>query len=86
MTDLRIGYARCSTDAQDLAAQRAELESLGVAPDRIYTDHGLTGQPRPAWTSSGVGCRARGRHAGCSQARPAGPLSARRARHRRRAS
>lgn len=46
MTDLRIGYARCSTDAQDLAAQRAELESLGVAPDRIYTDHGLTGRNR----------------------------------------
>ena len=46
MTDLRIGYARCSTDAQDLAAQRADLESLGVAPDRIYTDHGLTGRNR----------------------------------------
>ncbi|NVK42795.1 MAG: recombinase family protein, partial [Oceanospirillaceae bacterium] len=46
MTNLRIGYARCSTDAQDLAAQRAALEILGVASERIYTDHGLTGRNR----------------------------------------
>ncbi|MGU3665653.1 recombinase family protein [Methylobacterium sp. A49B] len=41
-----IGYARCSTDRQDLAAQRAALEGLGVAPERVYTDHGLTGTSR----------------------------------------
>jgi DNA invertase Pin-like site-specific DNA recombinase len=46
MTETRIGYARCSTDKQDLAAQRAILEDLGVAPDRIYTDRGLTGTNR----------------------------------------
>jgi DNA invertase Pin-like site-specific DNA recombinase len=46
MTETRIGYARCSTDKQDLAAQRAMLEELGVTPDRIYTDHGLTGTTR----------------------------------------
>lgn len=46
METLRIGYARCSTDRQDLAAQRAGLVALGVAPDRIYTDHGLTGRNR----------------------------------------
>jgi DNA invertase Pin-like site-specific DNA recombinase len=46
MTQTRIGYARCSTDKQDLAAQRAILEELGVAPDRIYTDRGLTGTNR----------------------------------------
>jgi DNA invertase Pin-like site-specific DNA recombinase len=46
MTATRIGYARCSTDKQDLAAQRATLEELGVAPDRIYTDRGLTGTTR----------------------------------------
>jgi len=46
METLRIGYARCSTDRQDLAAQRAGLVALGVAPDRIYTDHGLTGRTR----------------------------------------
>lgn len=41
-----IGYARCSTDQQDLAAQRAMLIELGVAPNRLYTDHGLTGTNR----------------------------------------
>ncbi|AMB44070.1 recombinase family protein [Methylobacterium sp. AMS5] len=46
MTTILIGYARCSTDRQDLAAQRAALEGLGVASDRIYTDHGLTGTNR----------------------------------------
>jgi DNA invertase Pin-like site-specific DNA recombinase len=46
MTQTRIGYARCSTDKQDLAAQRAILEELGVASDRIYTDRGLTGTNR----------------------------------------
>lgn len=46
MTTILIGYARCSTDRQDLAAQRAALEKLGVAPDRIYTDQGLTGTNR----------------------------------------
>ena len=43
MTATLIGYARCSTDRQDLAAQRPALLELGVAEDRIYTDHGLTG-------------------------------------------
>lgn len=46
MTQTRIGYARCSTDKQDLAAQRAALLDLGVEEDRIYTDHGLTGTNR----------------------------------------
>ena len=46
MTETRIGYARCSTDKQDLAAQRAMLEELGAAPDRIYMDRGLTGTTR----------------------------------------
>lgn len=41
-----IGYARCSTDKQDLTAQTEALRSLGVAPERIYTDHGYTGRNR----------------------------------------
>jgi len=41
-----IGYARCSTDEQDLTAQRATLTALGVTEDRIYLDHGLTGTNR----------------------------------------
>lgn len=46
MTTLKIGYARCSTERQDLAAQKQALQALGVAPERIYTDHGLTGTAR----------------------------------------
>src|SRR3954462_2714076 len=46
MTTTLIGYARCSTDKQDLAAQKAALEKLGIAPERIYTDRGLTGTNR----------------------------------------
>jgi DNA invertase Pin-like site-specific DNA recombinase len=46
MTYTRIGYARCSTDRQDLTAQREALMALGVAEDRIYVDHGLTGANR----------------------------------------
>jgi len=29
MTATRVGYARCSTDQQDLAAQQAMLQELG---------------------------------------------------------
>ena len=46
MSQTRIGYARCSTDKQDLAAQKAALLALGVAAERIYTDHGLSGANR----------------------------------------
>jgi DNA invertase Pin-like site-specific DNA recombinase len=46
MTATLIGYARCSTDEQDLTAQRQILLGLGVAPDRIYLDHGSTGTNR----------------------------------------
>src|SRR3954447_3471823 len=46
MSAITIGYARCSTDKQDLAAQRAALERLGVPPERTYTDHGLPGTSR----------------------------------------
>jgi DNA invertase Pin-like site-specific DNA recombinase len=41
-----IGYARCSTERQDLSAQRLALRDLGVTDDRVYLDHGLTGRNR----------------------------------------
>lgn len=41
---MKIGYARCSTAEQDLAAQRQQLQELGA--ERIYVDHGLTGTNR----------------------------------------
>lgn len=46
MTATLIGYARCSTDEQDLTAQRDRLRELGVPEPRIYVDHGLTGTNR----------------------------------------
>lgn len=46
MTGTLIGYARCSTDKQDLAAQMATLHKLGVEPDRTYADHGYSGTNR----------------------------------------
>ncbi len=46
MENIKIGYARCSTEKQDLRAQKEALQALGVTEDRIYTDHGLTGTNR----------------------------------------
>lgn len=41
-----IGYARCSTEKQDLRAQKEALRGLGVDDSRIYVDEGLTGANR----------------------------------------
>jgi DNA invertase Pin-like site-specific DNA recombinase len=41
-----ISYARVSTNAQDLMAQRNALRFLGVDEDNIHVDHGLTGTNR----------------------------------------
>ena len=46
MTAPLFGYARVSTDAQDLTAQREGLLALGVEPGRLYVDHGVTGTNR----------------------------------------
>jgi len=59
MAALLIGYARCSTDEQDLTVQREGLAALGVTPDRIYVDHGLTGcnRERPGLREALAACR-----------------------------
>ncbi len=53
MTEMFIGYARVSTDAQDLTAQRNALTGLGVAAERVYVDQG-----RSATTVTGRAWRA----------------------------
>jgi DNA invertase Pin-like site-specific DNA recombinase len=60
MSALLVGYARCSTDQQDLTAQRDALSGLGVEVDRIYVDHGLTGtnRARPGLREAMAACRA----------------------------
>ena len=59
MRALLIGYARCSTDEQDLTVQREGLAALGVTPERIYVDHGLTGcnRERPGLREALAACR-----------------------------
>ena len=85
MAALLIGYAHCSTDQQDLNAQRDALIGLGVLAHCIYVDHGLTGTHRECPGSAG---RTRGvpgrRHPGSAQAGPADPVPAKCPGHRRR--
>jgi DNA invertase Pin-like site-specific DNA recombinase len=59
MAALLIGYARCSTDQQDLTAQREGLAALGVAANRVYVDHGLIGtnRERPGLREALAACR-----------------------------
>src|SRR5664280_1259483 len=59
MAALLIGYARVSTDQQDLTAQRDGLAALGVAVNRIYVDQGLTGtnRERPGLREALAACR-----------------------------
>jgi DNA invertase Pin-like site-specific DNA recombinase len=60
LAGINIGYARVSTEAQDLTAQRNALTALGVAEARIYVDHGLTGtnRARPGLREALADCRA----------------------------
>ena len=52
MSGVLIGYARCSTDEQDLTAQRDRLRELGVADNRVYSTTASPGPTAsvPAWT------------------------------------
>ncbi|MDQ0618893.1 recombinase family protein [Arthrobacter globiformis] len=55
-----VGYARVSTDEQDLTAQQDALSAMGIEPDQIYVDHGLTGSNlnRPGLRKALAACRA----------------------------
>ena len=54
MAALLIGYARCSTDQQDLTAQHDGLTALGVSPARISS---ITARPAPPETGPACGRR-----------------------------
>jgi DNA invertase Pin-like site-specific DNA recombinase len=60
MSALLIGYARVSTEQQNLTVQRHGLAALGVGEERIYVDHGLTGanRDRPGLCQALAACRA----------------------------
>jgi len=60
MAGILIGYARVSTDAQDLTAQHNALTTLGVAPERVYVDQGRSGsnRDRPGLEKALAACRA----------------------------
>jgi hypothetical protein len=79
-----IGCAGCSTVLQDLAAQREALAALGVREEVIYLDRGLTGtaRARPGLDQALAAVRS-GDTLVVPQARPAGPLGARRLADRR---
>jgi DNA invertase Pin-like site-specific DNA recombinase len=59
MTGMLIGYARVSTTGQDLSAQQSALIALGVARERVYVDHGLSGssRQRPGLEKALAACR-----------------------------
>ncbi|MEM0677131.1 MULTISPECIES: recombinase family protein [Corynebacterium] len=56
---MKIGYARVSTEKQDLEAQRLILTNAGVADCRIYFDHGVSGRDkqRPGLKQAMAACR-----------------------------
>ena len=59
MAEIKVGYARVSTDKQDLTVQRDALAAMGVEAERIYVDHGLTGSNtnRPGLREALAACR-----------------------------
>ncbi|MFC5932191.1 recombinase family protein [Cryobacterium melibiosiphilum] len=60
MTGMLIGYARVSTNDQDLTAQKNALAVLGVSLQQTFTDQGLTGtnRARPGLREALAACRA----------------------------
>ena len=60
MTEVVVGYARCTADEAERAAERRQLRELGVAEERIYLDRGRAGAnpDRPGLRQALAACRA----------------------------
>ncbi|OII36108.1 DNA resolvase [Curtobacterium sp. MMLR14_010] len=58
-TGWTLGYARVSTDGQDLTAQTDALVALGVPAERVFSDKGMTGtrRDRPGLKAALAACR-----------------------------
>jgi DNA invertase Pin-like site-specific DNA recombinase len=58
-TGWTLGYARVSTDGQDLTAQTDALVALGVPSERVFSDKGMTGtrRDRPGLKAALAACR-----------------------------
>lgn len=59
MTELKVGYARGVDRRPGRHRATRRLTALGVDPDRIYVDHGLTGtnRARPGLREAMAACR-----------------------------
>ncbi|MGL3807916.1 recombinase family protein [Paeniglutamicibacter sp. R2-26] len=55
-----VGYARVSTNQQDLSSQQVDLKALRVPDDLVYVDHGLASRKRqrPGLQQALAACRA----------------------------
>ena len=86
MDAVRIGCARCSTDRRDLTAQRSAplwSELASGARSNLHRSRPDRPDSRTPQSRSGTCSRARRRHAGGDQARPAGLIGLRRTGDRR---
>jgi len=82
MAALLIGYARCSTDQQDLTAQHDWPQGTGLSRRPvIYVNHGLTGttRDRPALREAMAACREGDTLGGVTKLDRLAPVAARRA-------
>ncbi len=59
LASFRVGIDDAILHGQDLTAQRQGLADLGVQPDRVHVDHGISGihRARPGLREALAACR-----------------------------